>query len=63
MDPSIDRGKLKLQQDPILLQRTNVSTSQVITLLEFCLKNTYFLFQGKYYKQSMVQQWVPALAP
>ena len=24
---------------------------QIVTLLEFCLKNTYFLFQGKYYEQ------------
>ena len=22
----------------------------IITLLEFCLKNTYFLFQGKYFE-------------
>ena len=28
-----------------------MSIQQIITLLEFCLKNTYFLFQGKYYKQ------------
>ena len=28
-----------------------MSISQIVTLLEFCLKNTYFLFQGKYYEQ------------
>ena len=28
-----------------------MSIQHIITLLEFCLKNTYFLFQGKYYKQ------------
>ena len=28
-----------------------MSIPQIITLLEFCLKNTYFLFQGKYYEQ------------
>ena len=28
---------------------TNVHTT-IVTLLEFCLKNTYFLFQGKYYE-------------
>ena len=46
--PGIQIDKHKLQQDPTLPQRTNVSIDQIITLLEFCLTNTYF-FQGKYY--------------
>ena len=49
--PAIQIVKCKLQQDPTLPQRTNMSISQIITLLEFCLTNTYFLFQGKYYEQ------------
>ena len=28
-----------------------MSTSQIISLLEFCLTHTYFFFQGKYYEQ------------
>ena len=28
-----------------------MSIQQIIKLLEFCLKNTYFLFQGRYYEQ------------
>ena len=28
-----------------------MSIQQIIALLEFCLKNLYFLFQGKYYEQ------------
>ena len=28
-----------------------MSMHQITTLLEFCLTNTYFLFQGKYYEQ------------
>ena len=28
-----------------------MSINQIITLLEFCLTNTYFPFQGKYYEQ------------
>ena len=28
-----------------------MSIPQIISLLEFCLTNTYFLFQGKYYEQ------------
>ena len=51
VDPSIQLFQQKLQQDPTLPNRTNMSIPQIITLLEFCLKNTYFLFQGKYYEQ------------
>ena len=50
-DSSINIVKQKLQQDPILRQWTNMSIPQIITLLEFCLKSIYFLFQGKYYEQ------------
>ena len=28
-----------------------MSIPQIVSLLEFFLKNTYFLFQGKYYEQ------------
>ena len=28
-----------------------MSIQNIVTLLEFCLKNTYFLFQGRYYEQ------------
>ena len=49
--PSIQIVKQKLQQDPTLPQRTNMFIQQITTLLEFCLTNTYFLFQGKYYEQ------------
>ena len=27
-----------------------MSIPQIVTLLEFCLKNTYILFQGKYFE-------------
>ena len=49
--PSIQIVKQKLQQDPSLPQRTSMSTQKITTLLEFCLTNAYFLFQGKYYEQ------------
>ena len=51
IQPSIQIVKQRLQQDPTLPQRTCMSIPQIITLLEFCLNNTYFLFQGKYYEQ------------
>ena len=51
IQPSIQIVKQRLQQDTTLPQRTCMSIPQIITLLEFCLTNTYFLFQGKYYEQ------------
>ena len=41
--------KKKLEQDTELHHRTTMSTQN---LLEFCLCNTYFLFQGKYFEQT-----------
>ena len=49
--PSFQIVKQRLQQDPTLPQRNNMSIPQITTLLEFYLTNTYFLFQGKYYEQ------------
>ena len=51
IQPYIQIIKQRLQQDTTLPQRTCMSIPQIITLLEFCLTNTYFLFQGKYYEQ------------
>ena len=51
VDPSIAIVQCKLQQDPYY-PMTSMSIPQIVTLLEFCLKNTYFLFQGKYYGQA-----------
>ena len=49
--PAIQIVKQRLQQDTTLPQRTSMSIPQITSLLEFCLTNTYFLFQGKYYEQ------------
>ena len=49
--PSIHIVQQKLVQDSTLPQRSNMSIQQIVILLELCLKNTYFLFQGKFYKQ------------
>ena len=40
-----------LTKDQGLQNRTSMTVQQIIYLLEFCLKNTYFVFQGKYYEQ------------
>ena len=44
--------KKKLEQDTELHQRTTMTTQNIMDLLEFCLCNTYFLFQGKYFEQT-----------
>ena len=51
VDQSINIIKHKLHPDPTLPIMTNMSIKQNVTLLEFCFKNTYFFFQGKYYEQ------------
>ena len=51
VQPAIQIVKQRLQQDTTLPQRTNMSIPQITSLLEFCLTNNCFLFQGKYYEQ------------
>ena len=51
VDPSVQIVQHRLSQDTTLPQRTNMSITQIMKLLEFCLKHTYSLFQGKYYEQ------------
>ena len=40
-----------LEKDHTLKERTVMEVSDIILLLEFCLKNTYFSFQDKFYEQ------------
>ena len=51
IDPTINiiRRKLELDQGPHL--RTPMSVVQIISLLEFCLKTTYFHFQDRFFEQ------------
>ena len=46
---TIIRNKLEL--DPELHLRTTMKVEHVTSLLEFCLKTTYFQFQGRFYEQ------------
>ena len=52
VNPAIEVVKRKLEQDTELHQRTTMSTQNILDLLECCLCNTYFLFQGHYYEQT-----------
>ena len=46
---TIIRNKLEL--DPELYHRTTMKVEHITSLLEFCLKTTYFQFQGRFYEQ------------
>ena len=48
---AIHVAKEQLQEDNTLEHRTALSINDIIQLLEFCLKATYFSFRGKYYQQ------------
>ena len=55
--------KKKLEQDTELHQRTTMSTQNIMDLLEFCLCNTYFLFQGNYFEQTQGAAMVSPVSP
>ena len=40
-----------LVKNPTLKDRTVIGIDEIIFLLEFCLKNTYFFFQGQFFEQ------------
>ena len=43
--------KKKLEEDKELHLRTSMSVQHISWLLEFCLRTTYFLFQGEFHQQ------------
>ena len=51
IDPAINIIRRKLELDQELHTRTSMKVEQVISLLEFCLKTTYFQFQGRFFEQ------------
>ena len=51
VDPALHIIKDLLEKDHTLKERTVLAVSDIILLLEFCLKNTYFFFQGHFYEQ------------
>ena len=63
IDPVLTIIKDLLEKDPTLKERTGMEVSDIILLLEFCLKNTYFSFQGQFYNRLRVLPWVPLPAP
>ena len=51
IDPAINIIRKKLELDQELHTKASMKVEQVISLLEFCLKTTYFQFQGRYFEQ------------
>ena len=51
VDPAVNIIKDLLEKDHTLKERTVMEVSDIILLLEFCLKNTYFSFQDHFYEQ------------
>ena len=51
IDPALKVIKDLLEKDSTLKERTVLTLEDIIQLLEFCLKNTYFSFQGQFYEQ------------
>ena len=56
IDPALKIIKDLLDKDTTLKERTVMEFGDIILLLEFCLKNTYFSFQGQFY------EWVEGAA-
>ena len=52
IDPAIKIIQKHLEDDKDLSNRTSMTVNHIICLLEFCLRNTYFSFQGRYYEQT-----------
>ena len=51
IDPALYIIKDLLDKDNTLKERTVMEVSDIIFLLDFCLKNTYFSFQDQFYEQ------------
>ena len=51
-EPAIKIIWKHLEEDKDLSNRTSMTVNHIICLLEFCLKNAYFSFQGRLYEQT-----------
>ena len=51
IDPALNIIKDLLDKDTTLKEKTVMEVGDIILLLEFYLKNTYFSFQGQFYEQ------------
>ena len=52
IEPAINIIEKHLKEDKYLHSRTNMKIQHIISLLRFCLNNSYFSFQGRFYQQT-----------
>ena len=52
IEPAVNIIKIHLEEDKELQSRTTMTVKHICCLLEFCLKNTYFLFNSRFYEQT-----------
>ena len=52
VEPAIKIIEQQLKEDKDLHSRTNMKIHHIISLLRFCLSNSYFSFQGRFYQQT-----------
>ena len=50
-DKAVQVTGQRLEEDNTLADRTGLSIPSILELLEFCLDNTYFMFDNEFYKQ------------
>ena len=51
IQPALNIIEKLLKEDTGLQNRTTMSVKHIMDLLEFCLRSTYFTYQGKYFEQ------------
>ena len=51
IQPVLNIIQQRLAKERDLQKRTSMTIKQIISLLEFCLSSTSFVFQGQYYQQ------------
>lgn len=56
-------AKQRLESDSSLAEKSSLTVTEIVTLLEFCLDTTYLRSIPRVlFRQSMAQQWVPTIS-
>ena len=63
IEPAINIIEKHLKEDTDLHNRTNMKIQHIISLLRFCLNNSYFSFQGRFYQQTEVAAMGSSFSP
>ncbi len=63
VEEALDIVKDRLEADHSIHDRTNLSITSLIDLLNMCLKSTYFLYNNKFYQQSQGAAMGSPLSP